>query len=123
MVMPYGGPLSQIGSMQGRAAELHLGSLKYIENQGGQSSRPSNDTTILAVPVETRDKPQAKTIRVDYTTSPGINTYGMDPMVSKASVIHELAYGRIDANIPKTGKGTGYPIPGDYGNHNLDLIV
>ncbi len=121
--MPYGGPLSQIGSMNGGAAELYPGPLKYLENGNGHSSRTSGDNAILAVPVETGGKARAKTIRVDYTSSPVVGTYGMDPMVSKASVIHELAYGRIDTSVPGKARGTGYPIPGNYGRHALDIVV
>jgi len=122
--MPYGDPLSQIGTTKGIAAELHLGTVRYVEGKDEQSDRASGENAIVALPARTGDKTRsAEPIRIDYTASYGINTYGMDPMVSQASVIHELAYGRISTVISKTGGGTGYPISRDVNAHDLDIIV
>jgi hypothetical protein len=120
--MPYGESLSQVGTTKGIAAELHLGALRYVDGQD-EYSRASGENAIISLPARTSDKPQAKPIRIDYTASSGIYSYGMDPMVSQASVIHELAYGRINTAVSKTGGSTGYPIPRDLNAHDLDIIV
>jgi hypothetical protein len=120
--MPYGESLSQIGNATGIAAEVNLGSFRYVENQDDQYNRTSGGNAIANLPARTGEKQQAKPIRVDYTSAYGVSSYGVDSMVSQASVIHELAYGRISTVIPRTG-GTGYPIPRDMTQHDLDIIV
>jgi hypothetical protein len=119
-MMPYGESLSQIGTANGLAASLHPGTVRYV---GDQDSRATGGNAVTVLPSRTGEKTQAKPIIIDYTPSSGTNSYGMDHMVSQASVIHELAYGRIRTAIPRTGSGTGYPIPRDASTHDLDIIV
>lgn len=122
-LMPYGDPLSQIGTTKGIAAQLHLGYSRPVEGQDEQAGRTTSGNAVVAVPSRPREKSQAQPIRIDYTSSSGVTTYGMDPMVSQASVIHELAYGRINTIASKAATGTGYPIPRDMTMHDLDLFV
>jgi hypothetical protein len=121
--MPYGDPLSQIGNAKGGAAELYLGTLRYIEAQGEQTGRASSENAVVSVASRPSQKSQPEPITINYTASSGAGSFGMDPMVSQASVIHELAYGRISSTVPQSTRNSGYPIPSDMATHQLDLIA
>lgn len=121
--MPYGDPLSQIGTTNGMAVELRLGTSKYVDGLNGQNKKTSDENAVVAVPSRSDDKARATPITIDYTSTYSSTSLGMDPMVSQASVIHELAYGRIGTFIPKAAGGTGYPIPRDSSTHYLDVVV
>jgi hypothetical protein len=46
----------------------------------------------------------------------------MDPMVSSASVVHELTYGRIEASM-SYNQAVFYPAVKEPAPHSLDIII
>ncbi len=123
-IMTYGDPLSLNQGMMGIAANLPLGRSLSINDQVVSSRKKSVESGIQSILNDTgSSKPQADAIRVDYTSFQGAATLGLDPMVSSASVIHELAYGRINVSTSSRGGNTEYPIPKDSTSHSLDIIV
>ena len=121
--MTYGDPLSRILGMKGIASEMPLGRSLSVSSEAEASRRAAEDPDVQSVITSNRSKPQADPIRVDYTSAQGAATMGLDPMVSSASVIHELAYGRIKASMPVRGASAEYPIPRDSVPQSLDIIV
>lgn len=121
--MPYGDPFSQIGSAGGTSVQVYPGFPRQVEGWDDRNGRASGGNAVSALPAKQGGQARAKTITVDYTSSPHIGTCGMDPMVSQAAVIHELAYGRIGSAVPRAAGAAGYPVPGDVSVHSLDLMV
>jgi len=62
-------------------------------------------------------------IETTYITTPFIETMGMDPMISSAAVIHELAYGRTAKTPSHVRIDTGYMSQGGFLPAQLDLLV
>lgn len=64
------------------------------------------------------------TRRIIYTNPAQVTTLGLDPMVSSASVIHELVYGRIEspASFIQT-RQSSYITEKEPAQHSLDIIV
>lgn len=52
-----------------------------------------------------------------------VTTYGMDPMVSKASVIHELVHERQNNNVFQTNPCRAYPVQKEYMHPQVDLRI
>ncbi|MGC9324044.1 MAG: hypothetical protein ACP5G0_04765 [Desulfomonilia bacterium] len=54
-----------------------------------------------------------------------VTTLGVDPMVSQASVIHELAYGRIETELDvfPVAKGIAYPAQKEETVHSVDILI
>lgn len=122
-MMANGDPLSLIQGMKGIAANLPLSRSLPVSDQVDSPRRKSVESRTEPVSYDSRSKPQAEPIRVDYTSTMGTATLGIDPMVSSASVIHELAYGRIDSVKSRTCGIAEYPVPRDSMSHSLDIIV
>lgn len=62
-------------------------------------------------------------ISTAYVRIPLVFSIGLDPMVSSAAVIHELAYGRMTAPASLARNETGYVMQGAYLPAQLDLIA
>lgn len=123
-VMPYGDPLSHIRSMKGIAEEPHLVRLKYLPAQNDTTRKPATENALLVRSVEENDSGhQAEPVRINYTSYTGRVSFGTDQMVSYASVVHELAYGRSGAGAQGTSGEIGYPAPKEYVRHDLDIFV
>ena len=123
-MMTYGDPLSLSQGMMGIAANLPLSRSLSINDHVESSRKKSVESGIQSVLNDGSDsRNKAEPIRVDYTSSQGAATLGIDPMVSSASVIHELAYGRINVSTSYKGGNTKYPIPKDRTSQSLDIIV
>lgn len=123
-MMPYGDPLSHIWNVKGIAEELPLSRLKYLTDQSDSTRKTASRNALDATSLKENDaRPQAKPIRVNYSSCAGTATFGADPMVSHASVIHELAYGRIYADAQRATSEAHYPVSQEYRRHNLDLFV
>ncbi len=124
--MPYGNPFPQITDMKGIAVELPFLRFKYVNIKGTPSQKTYSDNNAASV-YRSAEKiePQAEPVRIDYTQSGSaeISSFGIDPMVSSASVIHELAYGRITRKTEASGIDREYPVPKEYRRHDLDMIV
>lgn len=125
LLMPYGDPFPQLTEMKGIAVELPLLRYKYVNARGSQSQITSSENKVSVLPSSEKFSRHAEPIRVNYTqTGPAaVSSLGIDPMVSSASVIHELAYGRISFKTQTPGSDREYPVPREYRRHDLDIIV
>jgi hypothetical protein len=123
-MMPNGDEFSRYPSMKGISLDLPFIKFRYVkvdknepENAGplriSDRSDYSEDTSSL------------NTRRIVYTSQAQVTTLGLDPMVSSASVIHELVYGRTEASSFTQTPSTG-AYPAEYkepSQHSLDIIV
>lgn len=107
----------------GASADAPLWKSRYLKVQGNISSQTSRKYSVDDV-IPTREDtwPQGG-IETAYITTPVIETMGMDPMISSAAVIHELAYGRTSITKSLVRTDTGYMMQGSYLPVQLDLIV
>lgn len=124
-MMPYGDPLSHIRNMKGIVEELPLVRLKYLPAQNDTARKTNTGNALVVRSLDESDTgSQAEPIRINYTSSTGRASFGTDQMVSYASVIHELAYGRVSSDTRQNASGEiGYPIPREYMRHSLDIVV
>jgi hypothetical protein len=108
--------------MKGIAVELPFVKFKYIKVDGGDTARPKSARTIdLTIPSEERTS--ITTSRLIVARQAEITTLGVDPMISNASVIHELAYGRIENQQVYTQLASSYPAVFEPSPHSLDLFI
>ncbi len=121
--MPYGDPFTQLRVMEGIASEVALNSSRYTSNLEDTSTKAAARNTVNALTTDTSERPKAKPIVVDYSGTQAAFTLGRDPMVSSASVIHELAYGRINADQENKAKVAVYRMPQKSIPLSLDIIV
>jgi hypothetical protein len=122
--MSYSDPFSHIGNVKGIGEELPLLRLKYITAQNDSPQKTASDNALVVQSLEENyTGKQAKPIIINYTSSGGASSLGTDQMVSYASVIHELAYGRITADFQNSTGEMGYPVTKDYLQHDLDIFV
>jgi hypothetical protein len=122
-LMPYEDQFSQYPSMKGIAVELPFFSFKYVKVDKGQAeqSRSSSSKAIdLIVPDE--ETPLTVPSRVMVSRRSEVTTLGMDPMISNASVIHELTYGRIET-AQNTAQPPSYSGVFEPSPHSLDIII
>lgn len=123
-MMSYGDPFSPMPNMKGIAIELPFLRFKYVNVKGNTyQQKTSSDNQVTVLPSEDRVKPKAEPIRINYSQPAEVVSFGVDPMVSSASVIHELSYGRIPAYTSEPAKGVEYPVEKKYSRPNLDMIV
>jgi hypothetical protein len=108
--------------MKGIAVELPFVKFKYVKVDKGDTASPKSARTIdLRVPNEERTPITAS--RVFVTREAEITTLGIDPMISSASVIHELAYGRIEDQHDYTQLTSSYPAVFEPSPHSLDIFI
>jgi len=114
---------SQLSYMKGVALDLPFVRFRYLKVEGDASNKSrAAQKANKAIPNIRNNRLQGS-IRIDNITSPEIPTLGPDPMVSKASVIHELAYGRIEANTSLPREKTYYNPQLAYRDQSLDIIA
>jgi len=58
-----------------------------------------------------------------YRSMYSVKTYGMDPMISKASVIHEIVYERQYNNVYQINTCRAYPVQKEYIHPQVDLRI
>jgi hypothetical protein len=114
---------SQLSYMKGLSLDLPFARLRYLKIEGKASNRNQSAQKPDSLIPDIKDSRLQGSIRTDNVTSPEIPTLGHDPMVSKASVIHELAYGRIEANISLPRGKTYYRPQLVYRDQSLDIIA
>lgn len=108
--------------MKGIAVELPFVKFKYVKVDGGDTVKPkSARTNDLTVPSEERTPITAS--RVIVTRQAEVTTLGIDPMISNASVIHELTYGRIEDQQGYTQQTSSYPTVFESSSHSLDIFI
>jgi hypothetical protein len=108
---------------QGASVDTPLWKSRYLKTQGNttnQTTRKHNVDDVIPSRVETRTQDD---IKITYCSTPFIESMGLDPMISSAAVIHELAYGRMQATASFTKTDCGYMAKGSYVPAQLDLIV
>jgi hypothetical protein len=120
--MPYEDQFSQYPTMKGIALELPFVKFKYVKVDRGETEKPKNARIIdLTVPSEEK-APISYASRVIVTKEAEVTTLGIDPMISKASVIHELAYGRIET-AQDYNLAASYAASYEPSQHSLDIII
>lgn len=120
--MPYQDQFSGYSNMKGITVDLPFVKFKYVKVDRVENEKPKTARTIdLAVPGEV--KPSITPSRLIVTREAEITTLGLDPMISNASVIHELAYGRIDSQQVYQQQASSYPAAFKPQTHSLDFIV
>ncbi len=87
---------------------------------GNQAARRYGVDEVAAGHEETRPREGISSV---YVKAPHVGTMGLDPMVSSAAVIHELAYGRMSAAASPAGNDKAYVMRGAYVSAQLDLMV
>lgn len=132
--MAYEKISSQIPTMKGISVDLPFFRFRYVkveddsQQQSTASARyPENRIQLQetggAQSPELREDLSARAIKVEYTQRAEVTTLGSDPLVSKASVIHELVYGRMESSSAETRTQTSYPVSKEYIAPSLDFTV
>jgi hypothetical protein len=108
--------------MKGIAVELPFVKIKYVKVDGGDTARSKSARTIdLTVP--SQERTPISTSRMIVTRQAEVTTLGIDPMISNASVIHELTYGRIEDQQGYTQQTSSYPTIFETSPHSLDIFI
>ena len=124
--MPGENPFSQVPDLKGISVELPFCSFKYVKVQRNFSEKSDVEQCVTKPPVRARQPaPATAQSRVILTRAAEVTTFGMDPMVSQAAVIHELAHGRIASEFDDVfcKKEALYPFPKEEVGHSVDLFI
>lgn len=114
---------SQLSYMKGLSLDLPFVRLRYLKVKGNAYNRSQSAQKTDGFIPDIKNSRLQGSVRIDNITSPEIPTLGPDPMVSKASVIHELAYGRIEVNTSLPREKTYYSPQLVYRDQTLDIIA
>jgi hypothetical protein len=122
--MPYGDEFSRYPSMKGISLDLPFIKFRYVKVDKNEpdDARPLKITDRSDY---SEDTSSLNTRRIVYTSQAQVTTLGMDLMVSSASVIHELVYGRTEASsFPQNTPYAAYAAESMEPSQNtLDIIV
>lgn len=121
MTMPYEDLSTQYPSIRGISVELPFVKFKYVKVDSVQPD-PSKNTKQIDVSVPTESSTPTILPRMIVSREAEVTTLGIDSMISYASVIHELSYGRIDAAREYLPAST-YPVVSEPSTHSLDIVV
>jgi len=111
-------------SFRGMSIELPFIKLRYVSFAKPAPKSGAAYARAIDVVVPSGGPPEATTAeRVVGGPEARVESLGMDPIVSFASVIHELTYGRIETASPAAGRTAAYPVPGGPTTHFLDVVV
>jgi len=121
--MVNGDQFSRYPSLRGVSLDLPFVKFRYVrvENSTPEESEPYRQIS-ATVPGDDQASPVPAPRRLIISREAEATTMGMDPLVSNASVIHELAYGRIgpfESFLP----AASYPATKEPARHSLDMIV
>ncbi|MEA2101003.1 MAG: hypothetical protein U9P80_00305 [Thermodesulfobacteriota bacterium] len=94
---------SHASYIKGISVELPFFRFRYLKVEGNDNQAVSDHKRIGASHVQRAGFTVADAIQGQPGISPAISVTGTDPLVSRASVIHELAYGRIKRDDPGGG--------------------
>ncbi len=120
--MPYEDLSTRYPSMRGIAVELPFVKFKYVRVDRSEQERPRYTKQIEAKITSESKTPQTAS-RMIVPREAEVTTFGIDPMISSASVIHELTYGRIDMPRAYSRQAAGYPAPALDQGHSLDILI
>jgi len=122
--MPYGDEFSRYPSMKGISLDLPFIKFRYVKVDKNEpdDARPLKITDRSDY---SEDTSSLNTRRIVYTSQAQVTTLGMDLMVSSASVIHELVYGRTEASsFTRNTPTAAYAAESKEPSQNtLDIIV
>jgi hypothetical protein len=107
--------------MKGIAVEFPFVKFKYVKVDWGELEKSKSAKTI-DVTIPRKQNPPAALSRVIISKKAEVTTLGMDPMISNASVIHELTYGRIET-AQDFKQAASYPAVPGSSSYSLDIIV
>jgi hypothetical protein len=108
--------------MKGIAVELPFVKFKYVKVDNADTAQTkSAKITDLTVSGEERLPSAASQVIVRRQAE--VTTLGIDPMISKASVIHELFYGRIEDRQDYPQQTSSYPAAFEPSPHSLDIFI
>ena len=119
-MMPYVDQFSRYPNMKGIAIELPFVKFKYVKVDWGEPEKSKCAKTV-DITIPKKANPPAVISRVSISSKAEVTTLGMDPLISYASVIHELTYGRI-GSARDFRQAAIYPAV-LKSSHSLDIIV
>jgi hypothetical protein len=122
-MMLYEDQLSRYPTMKGIAVELPFIKFKYVkvDRNNPENARPLRQIS-TTIPYDKQSTPAVSAPRIIFSRQAEITTLGMDPMVSSASVIHELTYGRIEVSTDYS-QAISYPAVKEPTPHSLDVVI
>ncbi len=114
-----------MSNVKGIAVDLPFCRFRYVAIEGDPVRSTVYDSKAAALPrphdeVEKREPPVR---RIEYVPPAPVTTLGSDPLVSSASVIHELFFGRMRAVSTSPAGGGDYQVLKEEAPHALDLYV
>ncbi len=121
--MAYGNGFSQVPNMKGISLDLPFFRVRYVKIQNDQHRQVQSENGIHLADAQRSEEIPSRPVRIQYVEPAPVTTLGLDPMVSNASVIHELVYGRITDESTDARLETTYPEQKEYFPPSLDLIV
>ena len=114
---------SPLPTMKGIALDTPFFRFRYVKVQDESQKQVQSQTAAQVETSRRTEQSSPRAIKVSYIKPAEVTTLGMDPLVSSASVIHELVYGRISGYSGETKPGPNYPVPREYISPSLDIIV
>lgn len=123
--MQNGNPFSHISNVKGIAVELPFCRFRYvaIEGDSGRSAISGSKAAAPPRPYDEVEKRQPPVRKIEYVPPAQVTTLGADPLVSSASVIHELLFGRIRSVASSPPGGGEYPALKEEAPHALDVYI
>ena len=101
------------------AYELSYPGSAYLNVRNPESQRLFHEKTIE----NSGFSSTTASVRSVYRPMHFMTTYGMDPMISKASVIHEIVYERQYNNVYQINTCRAYPVQKEYIHPQVDLRI
>lgn len=114
---------SQASYLKGVSVDTPWFKFKYLKVKGAASDQTAQRTPIDNVVPKREEKINATTIKTEIVYPARAETMGVDPMVSSAAVIHELAYGRQQEPLRLPRSEAGYYRTENPASSQLSVIV
>ena len=121
--MAYEKPFSHVSDMKGIAVDLPFCRFRYVKIVNDSKKNIQTENAAYMPSAENTRDISNEPIRIEYAAPAQTTTLGIDPMVSFASVIHELSYGRIDGYTAGPNENSAYPVVKEEVLHDLDIVV
>jgi hypothetical protein len=114
---------SQAAYMKGVSLDTPLIKYRYVKAKGNSSNQTTQKRRVDDVIPNRERESQPHVVKAQFVKTPAIETMGLDPMVSSAAVIHELAYGRtrVASTLPRPD--SGYDFRSNNVPVRLDLMI
>lgn len=121
--MDHENTLSQASYMKGVSVDTPWFKFKYVKIKGAASDQTSQRNFVDNVAPTREEQISARQIRTEIVYPARAETMGVDPMVSNAAVIHELAYGRQQESLRLPRPEAGYHRTENAAPAQLSVIV